>query len=566
MAKPNGTFNSIPLTLSVSLALPVMLSMGGCAHQPTTARMSPPVAVVLPSVVVAATPAPEAAPPAADASAGVAAESIVSAAASSAPGDHALVAPPPPDLFVRLRAGFKLDDADENAVDRELNWYANHPDYLERVWGRAGMYLHYIVGELNQRSMPLELALLPVVESAFEPYAYSRARASGLWQFIPGTGTRYGLKQNWWYDGRRDVVASTRAALDYLQSLHDQFDGDWLLAIAAYNCGAGNVQRAVSRNQRQGRPIDFWHLKLPTETRAYVPKLLAMRRLVADPATFGLEFSQIPDEPYFVQVATGGQIDMAVAAEIAGLPKDELYELNPAFHRFATDPTGPHMLLVPTEFADGLEQTLLSLTPEQRLRVTAYDVRRGDTLASIATRFATTPAVVRELNDMRSNDKPVIGSTLRVPSASIALPEKAARAAALVDRPGRMGSRRSSRAGVHVVRRGDTLYSIAHRMGTDVHTLARLNNMEVGDTIHAGQHLVVSSRAGRSGSSSSSRASAAAGVGRQITYTVRPGDTLYGIARLLQVTVRDLLGWNTTISASALRPGQKLVAFVASRG
>ena len=565
MAKPNGTLKSLPLVLSVALALPVMLSMGGCAHQPTTARVAPKVAVVPPSVAAAAAPTPEAAPPAADASASAAPDSTVTAAASSPPGDHALVAPPPPDLFIRLRAGFKLDDADENAVDRELNWYANHPDYLERVWGRAGLYLHYIVGELNQRSMPLELALLPVVESAFEPYAYSRARASGLWQFIPGTGTRYGLKQNWWYDGRRDVVASTRAALDYLQSLHDQFDGDWLLAIAAYNCGAGNVQRAVSRNQRQGRPIDFWHLKLPTETRAYVPKLLAMRRLVADPATFGLEFSQIPDEPYFVQVATGGQIDMAVAAEIAGLPKDELYELNPAFHRFATDPSGPHMLLVPTEFADGLEQTLLSLTPEQRLRVTAYDVRRGDTLASIATRFSTTPAVVRELNDMRTNDKPVIGSTLRVPSASIALPEKAARAAALVDRPGRMGGRRGSRAGVHVVRRGDTLYSIAHRMGTDVHTLARLNNMDVGDTIHAGQHLVVSSRAGRSGSSSGARASAP-GVGRQITYTVRPGDTLYGIARLLQVTVRDLLGWNTTITASALRPGQKLVAFVASRG
>lgn len=561
MAKPNGILKSLQSALPVLLALPAILSTSGCAHQARTARAATPVAVVPPSVVAA--PAAEAPPPVATVT--VAPTSTPPEATGNAtPGDHALVAPPPPDLFIRLRAGFKLDDADEPAVDRELNWYANHPDYLERVWGRAGLYLHYIVGELNQRSMPLELALLPVVESAFEPYAYSRARASGLWQFIPGTGTRYGLKQNWWYDGRRDVVASTRAALDYLQSLHDQFDGDWLLAIAAYNCGAGNVQRAVSRNQRQGRPIDFWHLKLPTETRAYVPKLLAMRRIVADPATFGLEFSQIPDEPYFVQVATGGQIDMQVASEIAGLPKDELYELNPAFHRFATDPTGPHMLLVPTEYAEGLEQTLLGLTPEQRMRVTAYDVRRGDTVASIATQFSTTPAVVRELNDMRANDKPVIGSTLRVPSASIALPEKAARAAALVDRPGRLGGRRGSRAGVHVVRRGDTLYGIAHRMGTDVHTLARLNNMEVGDTIHAGQRLVVSSRAARSGSSGS-RASAP-GVGRQITYTVRPGDTLYGIARLLQVTVRDLLGWNTSITASALRPGQKLVAFVAARG
>ena len=560
MAKPNGTLKALLCTV------PALLALGGCAHHRPVARAAAAPIEIPPSVTVTAAPAANTAAPATDTSATTAAGAAARGAdtASATPADHALVAPPPPDLFVRLRGGFKLDDVDDQAVDRELNWYANHPDYLERVWGRAGLYLHYIVGELNQRSMPLELALLPVVESAFEPYAYSRARASGLWQFIPGTGTHYGLKQNWWYDGRRDVVASTRAALDYLQSLHEQFDGDWLLAIAAYNCGAGNVQRAVSRNQRQGRPIDFWHLKLPTETRAYVPKLLAMRRIVADPATFGLEFSQIADEPYFTQVATGGQIDMQVAAEIAGIPKDELYELNPAFHRFATDPSGPHMLLVPTEFADGLEQTLLSLTPEQRLRVTAYDVRRGDTVASIATQFSTTPAVVRELNDMRANDKPVIGATLRVPSASVALPEKAARAAALFDRPGRMGGRRSARAGVHVVRRGDTLYSIAHRMGTDVRTLARLNNMAVGDTLHAGQHLVVSSRAARGSSNGSSRASVP-GVGRQVTYTVRRGDTLYGIARLLQVTVRDLLGWNTSITASALRPGQKLVAFVAAR-
>ena len=564
--------------------------------------------------------------------------------------DHSFVSPLPPDLFVRLRAGFRLEDVDELQIDRELNWYANHPDYLERVWGRAEHYLHYIVGQLNERSMPLELALLPVVESAFEPYAYSRARAaglwqfipgtgsrfglkqdwwydgrrdivestraaldylqylhyiiaqlnernmplelallpvvesafepyaysraraSGLWQFIPGTGSRYGLKQDWWYDGRRDVVASTRAALDYLQSLHDEFNGDWLLAIAAYNCGEGNVQHAVNRNQRAGRPIDFWHLKLPTETRAYVPKLLAMRRIVADPANFGLEFSQIPDEPYFTPVATGGQIDLQVVAEITGISKEDLYELNPAFHRFATDPTGPHSLLVPTKIADGLEQMLLSLTPEQRMRVAAYTVRRGDTVASIAAAFATTPATLRQLNDMGTNEKPVIGNDLRVPSANVPLPEKAARAAALFDRPGRMGGRRHFRvAGVRVVRRGDTLARIAHRTGTDVRTLARLNNMEVGDPLRAGQRLVISAstRSGGSaahGTAASGQSASGSGSGRPVTYTVRRGDTLYSIARLLQVTVRDLMGWNGVGSANALHPGQKLVAFVSSRG
>ena len=560
LAKPNRSLSALIFTL------PALLALTGCAHQIPASKGG----VTIAAIAQGASPTPETARSAAIDLATAAtlasdAPAPTSAAhASPNPADLSLVARAPGDLFVRLRGGFKLVDVEAAAIDREQNWFANHPDYLDRVWARAGMYLHYIVGELNQRSMPLELALLPVVESAFEPYAYSRARASGLWQFIPGTGSLYGLKQDWWYDGRRDVVASTRAALNYLQSLHDQFDGDWLLAIAAYNCGAGNVQRAVARNQRAGKPIDFWHLKLPTETRAYVPKLLAMRRIVADPASFGLEFSQIPDEPYFTQVATGGQIDMEVAAEVAGIPKAELYELNPAFHRFATDPTGPYMLLVPTELANGLESTLLSLTPEQRLRAAAYEVRRGDTVASIARQFSTTTAVVRELNGMGMDDKPVIGGWLHVPSADVVLPEKAARAAALFDRPGRMGGRRSARAGVHVVRRGDTLYGIAHRMGTDVRTLARLNNMDVGDTLHAGQHLVVSSRAGHDTSSRGARASAT-GTGRQVTYTVRAGDTLYGIARLLQVTVRDLLGWNSAVSSNALRPGQKLVAFVASR-
>jgi membrane-bound lytic murein transglycosylase D len=484
--------------------------------------------------------------------------------------DHSFVSPLPPDLFVRLRAGFRLEDVDELQIDRELNWYANHPDYLERVWSRAEHYLHYIVGQLNERSMPLELALLPVVESAFEPYAYSRARASGLWQFIPGTGTNWGLKQDWWYDGRRDIVASTRAALDYLQSLHDAFDGDWLLAIAAYNCGEGNVARAVTRNQRLGRPIDFWHLKLPHETRAYVPKLLAMRRIVADPAAYGLEFSQIDDLPYFTPVATGGQIDLQVVAEVSGVSKEVLYDLNPAFHRWATDPTGPYSLLVPAEAAEGLEQTLQGLTPEQRMRVASYQVSRGDTIAEIAKQYSTTPELLRHLNNLSSNEKPVIGSTLMVPSTAIDLPEKAMHAAALFDRPGRFGGRRFAHRGLHVVRRGDTLYAIAHRLHTDAHTLARLNNMDVNDPLRAGQRLVVASRA-PAATSAKLRGGGGAGEatvsgGHQVTYTVRRGDTLYAIARALQVSVRELLSWNGMLNGRSIRPGQKLVAFVAERG
>src|SRR5262245_23488595 len=198
------------------------------------------------------------------------------------------------DLFERIRSGFVIGDVDHDAVDREERWFANHPEYLDRTFKRGERYLYHIVKQIEARKMPLELALLPVVESAFNPVAYSRARASGLWQFIPGTGRRYDLKQNWYYDGRRDVIAATDAALDYLQFLAEEFDGDWLLAVAAYNCGEANIERAVARNRKAGKPTDFFSLKLPRETRAYVPKLLAMRRIVNDPAAHGLEFAPIP--------------------------------------------------------------------------------------------------------------------------------------------------------------------------------------------------------------------------------------------------------------------------------
>ena len=292
-------------------------------------------------------------------------QSVAPPVAATGPAAEAPSPPPPPpppqaaapapvqyaDLFARIRGGFILPDPDAAAIDRQLNWYASNTEYLQRAFGRADMYLYYIVTQLEARHMPLELALLPVIESAFQPYAYSRARAAGLWQFIPGTGSRFGLKQDWWYDGRRDVVASTNAALDYLQALHDEFHGDWLLAIAAYNCGELAVEHAVQVNQAEDRPIDFWHLRLPRETEAYVPKLLAMKRLVDDPTKYGLAFTAIPNQPYFARVNTQGQINLQVAAQIAGITADEVYELNPAFHRWATDPTGPFYLLMPVDAA-----------------------------------------------------------------------------------------------------------------------------------------------------------------------------------------------------------------------
>ncbi|MGH8286106.1 MAG: LysM peptidoglycan-binding domain-containing protein, partial [Steroidobacteraceae bacterium] len=486
-------------------------------------------------------------------------ELVLSEAGSDAlAGDAAaaagLTAPQYADLFERVRAGFKLDDQDRRFVHQQANWYAANPEYLERALSRAELYLYHIVAEIESRGMPLELALLPVVESAFEPYAYSRARASGLWQFIPGTGSRFGLKQNWWYDGRRDVVESTRAALDYLQHLHDEFNGDWLLAVASYNCGEARVRREYRHNKAAGRPVDFWSLKLPSETRAYVPKLLAMKRLVADPASFGLEFSPIANQPYFARVETHGQIDLKIAAEIAGVTDEELYELNPAFHRWATDPAGPHYLLLPADAAETFTTTLAQLAPEERLRVSRYTVLAGDSVSSVARKFQTTTGVIRELNDLPTGILHV-GTELRVPSAAAPLPPKVARAAALVD-----GRDRRGRPNIHVVRRGDSLWAIARRHGMSVNTLAVMNGMQPGDTLRAGQRLKLTKKAGASsGKSGASKT-------RGMTYTVRRGDTLSRIARVFQVTVAQLVSWNGISAQSTLRPGQKLTVRVARKG
>jgi membrane-bound lytic murein transglycosylase D len=598
-------------------ALP-LLWLGGCATQPRHASASPDQTLVIPpasggtadaqSGAPASSAAGVAAPtgPAGSTAATTAADGLSAAGGDTAgtgapdadaagggaggPPADSLVTARPADLLVRIRSGFMLPEVDEPAIDSQVNWFANHPDFLDRTWTRAQPWLYYIIGQLEQRNMPRELALLPVIESAFEPYAYSRASASGIWQFVSDTGRRFGLKQDWWYDGRRDPIAATGAALDYLQALHDEFNGDWLLAIAAYNCGELMVERAIQRNERLHRPTDFWHLRLPAETRSYVPELLAMRRLVADPAKYGLEFNPtIPDEPYFVEVDTGGQISLKVVADIAGISVDDLYELNPGFHRAWTDPTGPFRLLVPADAAEGLQQTLAQLTPDERMRLGHYAVQRRDTLARIARDYKTTPEILRELNGLDARAVPLVDSDLRVPSPDIQLPEKVERAALLVDNGSRF-HRGRYRTRVHIVRRGDTLYSIAQRMGTNVRTLAALNGMSPGDSLHTGQRLRLSSgarlarasvhvrrrvrssrpahRAGlvatADAATAASFSSSAAGSHR-LSYTVRRGDTLYHIAHLLQVTVNDLLTWNGMDDGRSLHPGQVLVAFVKSR-
>ena len=354
-------------------------------------------------------------------------------------------------------------------------------------------------------------------------------------------------------------MESTRAALDYLQALNTEFNGDWLLAIAAYNCGEMNVERAVARNQAAGLPTDFWNLKLPAETRAYVPKLLAMGRVVARPESYGLSFNKIPNQPYFAKVDTKGQISMHVAAEIAGLTDAELYELNPAYHRWATDPAGPFSLLVPADTAEAFRTSVIQLTDSERLNVKAYMVHKGDTMNAVAKRFHSSPQELRELNNLPKGGL-LVGTALKVPSDSNLLPAKALRAAALVD--GREHRSRRQRSRI-VVRRGETLWAIARKHGVDVNALALMNGMQPNTVLRTGQRL----RLGASGSANISTAdeevarAGSRGVAadtRQVTHTVHAGDTLFHVAQEYHVSVAQVASWNR-LNKTTVVPGQKLI-------
>lgn len=449
------------------------------------------------------------------------------------------------DLFNRIRSGFGLLDVDHPSIDREENWFANHPDYLDRTFRRGERYLYYIVSELEERNMPRELALLPIVESAFIPDALSHAKAAGLWQFIPSTGLRYGLKQNNYYDGRRDVVESTRAALDYLQFLGEEFEGDWLLAIAAYNAGELNVSRAVERNRAKNKPTDFFSLDLPKETKAYVPKLLAMRRIVNEPARYGLEFGQLDNEPYFVKVDVGGQIDLDVAVDLAGMTKEDFLALNPGFKRRFTDPEGPFHLLIPVENEEKFLQKLASLPPDKRVPMVTYRVRKGETLKSIAAKTGMTVDELRSFNKLNSNSvKP--GQELLLQFNTPLRPNSDALAA---------HTKSAKRKSIYTVHSGETLWSIAKSQGVDVDALAALNSIAASGTLSVGQKLMLP------GSATLASAGSAKTL-EPLTYTVRKGDTLAHIAGVFHVQVNQILGWNKLPSAAAIKAGQRLVLYV----
>jgi len=476
---------------------------------------------------------------------------------------HAVASSPPPtnDLLARLRRGFSLEPQQNRRIQAERDWFLRHPDYLDRVFRRAQRYLPYITAELDRRGLPLELALLPIVESAYDPFAYSHGRAAGLWQMIPGTAKRFGVKQNWWYDGRRDVVDSTRAALDYLEHLHDFNEGDWLNAIASYNSGEGNVRRAVRRNRAKGKPEDFWNLSLPRETSTYVPRLLALVDIVRDPALFDVALPAIVDEPQFVVAETGSQIDLALAAELAGVDVDTIYLFNPGYNRWSTDPSGPHRLVMPVEAADLFTEALAVVPPADRVRWKRHKIRSGEAISQIADRYNTTVTAIRSANNLRGNTIRA-GAYLMIPVATKPLSAYSqsadARLAKTQNKP------RAANKIEHVVAKGESFWTISRRYGVTHRQLAAWNGMAPGDTLAVGRKLVVwtDDSAAVAETPRMSPTAALGNTTRKLNYTVRSGDSLYLIARKFRVGIDQIARWNNIDRDKVLRPGQKLTMYV----
>jgi peptidoglycan lytic transglycosylase D len=462
-------------------------------------------------------------------------------------------------IWDRLRADYGLDAVEHQWIDTERGWYADHPDYIVRVFTRAAPYLRYIVDEIEARGMPMEIALLPVVESAFDPFAYSHGRAAGLWQFIPGTGRQYGLDQDWWYDGRRDPVDATRAALDYLEALHEMFDGDWLLALASYNSGEANVARAVRRNRDRGLPTDFFHLRLPMETRTYVPRLIAISQIVADPAAYGVELPYVADEAYLERVEMDRQIDLALAAEMAEINLTELYLLNAGFNRWATRPQHPGLNL-PVERAAMFRERLAEMGDRELVSSVRHTVRSGDTLSGIAEQYGTTVRQLRDSNRIQGSTIR-IGQNLLVPTATAAAEAYALSAEARLGRT--LNTPRGEQRIEYTVRRGDSLWAIAQRYDVTVRQLSRWNGMAPRDPLAVGRDLVVwldGSQVGLFGAMAAQPA--VEDRIRRVNYVVRRGDSLSRIAGRFNVNVRQITRWNDLNPERYLQPGQRLVLFV----
>jgi membrane-bound lytic murein transglycosylase D len=422
---------------------------------------------------------------------------------------------------------------DKKRVQQEIAWLTRHPGYIKRLESRLQTYLPYLYTQTQLRGMPAELALLPVVESALDTFAFSHGGAAGPWQFISGTARQYGLPINTWYDGRRDIVASTDAALDYLSDLHSRF-GDWYLALAGYNAGQGNVSKALRRKPG----AHFFDLKLPRETRAYVPRLLALAEVVANPEKYNLELPMVVPGETFATLNTHSQFQMDKLAGVLGLDLEALYKWNPAMNQWATPPDGPHRIIVPVELDLASAQANIDAVPATaRVDWTKVKIRQGDTLSTIARRHGTDVASLRTANNLSSNNIRA-GRELLIPMNAQALAS------------GPQSFTRGRGQATYEVQAGDSLWSVAKSHKVSLASLMRANHVGPKDTLNVGRQLSIPGTA------------SAQKVIRKVRYKVRRGDSLARIAYKFKVTVSQIVNWNNLDRSKYLQPGQGLLVYV----
>ena len=384
------------------------------------------------------------------------------------------------NLLLRVQQGFSLPELESEHVDYYEKWNAEHPDYMDRMFERSANYLYFIVEEIEKREMPMELALLPAVESAFKANAISRSRASGLWQFIPPTGRIYGLHQDWWYDGRRNVTDSTNAALDYLQKLHKQFDNDWFLALAAYNGGSGNLSKAIRKNKQANKPTNYSSLKLRSETERYVPKLIALKNIINNPEHYNLKRPYIPNKPYFTELNLPGQISLTKLSKQSGIKLEKLYELNPGFLRWATTPDNRQNLLVPIAGSEKTRTVLANMELEKPIKYKRYKVKTGDTLSDIAHQFSISIREIKKLNSL-SGSFIKIGQNLLIPIPGYK--HFASKETQHISS--------DKQAQIHHVKQGDTLWSIANQYKISIEQLTSWNKITLNDVLKLNQRLLI---------------------------------------------------------------------------
>lgn len=447
------------------------------------------------------------------------------------------------NLWPILSDRFFITPANSDNFQGYLNYYLKNPNYLTRISDRASPYLYFILQEVKSRQMPYEIALLPVVESGFQPQAKSYQSAAGLWQFMPNTGEMFGLERNWWYDGRQDVHRSTHAALNYLQQLYVQNNYDWLLALASYNAGYGNVLKA-QRKYRANHPdgeANFWNIRpyLPKETQHYVPQLLAVSYLVKHRDSYNINLTPIENTRYFERVLLSKQVDFNTLTKVTGVPKDMLKLLNPGYLQPTTPPSGPFEIILPINASTTFKAALKKKPELLAVQWTKHTVKKGESLSVIADRYKTKMDAVKKLNDMKSNQIR-IGKTLLIP---VPMEHAAELQKNMAKTPAYQGG-----IYTHKVQSGESLWTIARYYDVSTKELCAWNNIGIRDPLYKGQSLKIRSNL----------------YGKQITYILKNGDSLWTVAKKYNVSTTQLARWNQISSAKVLRPGEKISVWIKS--